>query len=121
MVLFHRETGVRGSEAQVKLEEFYRDRMPNLWKAVPISPLHNSTDQWAKKKSPLDGLYKPRPTSTARAPLPRRNAVSKPPPKPVTATIYDDFSESADPDIQIVDPVEECYQDPDPNLKDVMF
>ena len=117
MVLFHRETGVRGSEAQLKLEEFYRDRMPNLWKAVPISPQHNSTDHWAKKKSPLDGLYKPRPTSTARAPLPMRSAVSKPPPKPV----YDDFSTSADPDIQIVDPVEECYQEPDPNLKDVMF
>ena len=48
-----------------------------------------------------------------------RCAVSKPPTKPVTDTVYENFFESANTDIQIMDPVEECYQNP--NLKDVMF
>ena len=73
MVLFHRESGARDSEAQVKLEELYRDRSLICGRQYLflLSIIQQTTGP--RKSHPW-----PRPTSTARAPLPMRNAVSKP-------------------------------------------
>ena len=55
MVLFHRDTGAHGPEAQAMYDQYMNIKMPNLWEEClqpppqPISPL--------PRRSPLEGLY----------------------------------------------------------------
>ncbi|MEW8542112.1 MAG: hypothetical protein AB2693_01140, partial [Candidatus Thiodiazotropha sp.] len=64
MFLFHRQTGLKGAEAEKQLTEFKERKMPLLWEETwrrspllptPISSLHPTPPRLA---SPLDKVYR---------------------------------------------------------------
>ena len=61
MLLFHRQTGARGVEAQQQLEEYYRTKLPQLWEAVPVEnrafPQPRDLPHQNFHRSRLEGLY----------------------------------------------------------------
>ena len=71
MLLFHRQTGARGVEAQQQLEEYYRTKLPQLWEAVPVEnrvfPQPRDLPHQNFHRSRLEGLY-----PQQQVPLPRR-------------------------------------------------
>ena len=122
MVLFHRDTGARGPEAQAMYDQYMNIKMPNLWEEClqpppqPIRPL--------PRRSPLEKLYPSRSShkrsrSPGQAP-PTKKARSDVKPLP-TKPPMDDFDGYVDPDIQICEPVEEKFAPMDPTWKDVSF
>ena len=73
MLLFHRQTGARGVEAQQQLEEYYRTKLPQLWEAVPVEnrafPQPCDIPHQNFHRSRLEGLY-----PQQQVPLPRRQS-----------------------------------------------
>ena len=73
MLLFHRQTGARGVEAQQQLEEYYRTKLPQLWEAVPVEnrafPQPRDIPHQNFHRSRLEGLY-----PQQQVPLPRRQS-----------------------------------------------
>ena len=73
MLLFHRQTGARGLEAQQQLEEYYRTKLPQLWEAVPVEnrafPQPSDIPHQNFHRSRLEGLY-----PKQQVPQPRRQS-----------------------------------------------
>ena len=73
MLLFHRQTGARGIEAQQQLEEYYRTKLPQLWEAVPVEnrafPQPRDIPHQNFHRSRLEGLY-----PKQQVPQPRRQS-----------------------------------------------
>ena len=73
MLLFHRQTGARGVEAQQQLEEYYRTKLPQLWEAVPVEnrafPQPRDIPHQNFHRSRLEGLY-----PKQQVPQPRRQS-----------------------------------------------
>ena len=73
MLLFHRQTGARGLEAQQQLEEYYRTKLPQLWEAVPVEnrafPQPRDIPHQNFHRSRLEGLY-----PKQQVPQPRRQS-----------------------------------------------
>ena len=63
MILFRRQTGARGADAQYQLKEYYPTKFLQLWKAVPVKKRSFSPPQYIPQqkqnfhKSRLEELY----------------------------------------------------------------
>ena len=69
MILFHRDSGVRGAQAQTMLDDYKKNKLLNDWTELPRTPLLpipiNPLPSPPRYKSPLESCYQPKRKSPA--------------------------------------------------------
>ena len=124
LILFHRETGARGAEAQALLQQYKEEKMPQLWEERlkkqpllpnPISPLPKTP---IRLKTPLEKVHRHYPEkrimySPSEATPNKRSKLNAP---------AEDLDLQHDPvEISLEQPDEVFVVSPDPRLKGVYF